>query len=87
MRHVFYIVFGLGVVGVYTIAAASGIDIGGGSASRSVLPPEYRAGAYRTASPMIWRTGFHGPNAPGQEGDDDDSGGVVFFGGGYGGGK
>jgi hypothetical protein len=94
-RIALYSIFGLTVVGGYAVTATAGADLSSVPTQHGAVPAQYQAsGAWRT-SPMVWRTGFHGPAAyvppsvdTGSSGSSGSSGsyGVGYYGG-YGGGK
>jgi hypothetical protein len=95
LRIALYSVFGLGVIGLYGVSMATGGDMSSVPTTHGAVPAEYRAsGAWRT-SPMVWRTGFHGPAAyvpptvdTGSSGGSGSGGAVgVGYYGGFGGGK
>jgi len=87
--------FGLSVIGAYGVASVAATDMSSVPTQRASVPAQYRAaGAWRT-SPMVWRTGFHGPAAyvppdinTGSSGGSSGGGtyGVGYYGG-FGGGK
>ncbi len=89
LRYVLYGIFGLSVIGLYALTTATGGDMSSVPTTHGAVPPQFRAsGAWRT-SPMVWRTGFHGPAAyvpPGSDTGSSGGGGVGFYGG-FGGGK
>jgi hypothetical protein len=92
LRYVLYSIFGISVIGLYGLTTATGGDMSSVPTTHGAVPAQYRAsGAWRT-SPMVWRTGFHGPAAyvpptvdTGSSGSSG-GGGVGFYGG-FGGGK
>ena len=94
LRYVLYSIFGISVIGLYGLTTATAADMSSVPTTHGAVPPEYRAsGAWRT-SPIVWRTGFHGPAAyvpptvdTGSSGSSGSGGGGVGFYGGFGGGK
>lgn len=96
LRIFLYSFFGLSVIGVYGLSAISASDMSSVPTQRTSLPAQYQAGGAWRTSPMVWRTGFHGPaayvppnvNTGGSSGSSGSGGsyGVGYYGG-FGGGK
>ena len=90
-RFILYPLFGLAVIGAYAASAMTGTDITTVKTQRRTLPKDanIRGGVPYGVAPIIWYTGFHGPQAyrpryNGSSGSYRRSGGSY---GGFGGGK
>jgi len=98
LRIILYSVFGLSIIGAYGVASMGATDMSSVPTQRASVPAQYRAAGAWRSSPMVWRTGFHGPaayvppniNTGSSGGSSGSSGGGTYgvgYYGGFGGGK